>query len=210
MRVTTSLHGGAGNTTSMEASKSKRQKIYAYVDESGQDTGGEMFFVSVIIAGAERDVLRKHLREIELRSGKREKKWTRSTPLQRRSYLRAVFGLPAFRRRLYFSHYHNTKTYLDLTIFSTAKALIDFTHHEPYSAVVTVDGLGKSERHSFAAGLRKLNVAIRKVRGVKDQSDEFIRLADALAGFARDGLSGDDELQEFFQKAKDTEAIREI
>lgn len=107
----------------MEASKSKKQKIYAYVDESGQDTGGEMFFVSVIIAGAERDLLRKHLQDIELKSGKRDKKWTRSTPLQRESYLRAVFGLPEFHGRLYYSHYQNTKTYLDLTIFSTAKAL---------------------------------------------------------------------------------------
>jgi hypothetical protein len=194
----------------MEASRSKKQKIYAYVDESGQDTLSEMFLVSVIIAGAERDVLRKHLQDIELNSGKRDKKWTRSTPLQRESYLRAVFSLPEFRGRLYYSHYKNTKTYLDLTIFSTAKALIHFTHHEPYSAIVTVDGLGRSERHSFAAGLRKLNVSIRKVRGAKDQSEEFIRLTDALAGFARDGLSKDDKLQKFFQKAKNMEAIREI
>jgi hypothetical protein len=194
----------------MEASKSKKQKVYVYVDESGQDTLGEMFLVSVIIAGAERDLLRKHLQDIELKSGKRDKKWTRSTPRQRESYLRAVFGLPEFRGRLYYSHYQNTKTYLDLTIFSTAKALIHFTHHEPYSAIVTVDGLGRSERHSLAAGLRKLNVSIRKVRGAKDQSEEFIRLADALAGFARDGLSSDNELQKFFQKVKNAEAIREV
>lgn len=88
--------------------------------------------------------------------------------------------------------------------------MIHFTHHEPYSAIVTVDGLGRSERHSFAAGLRKLNVSIRKVRGAKDQSEEFIRLADALAGFARDGLSRDNVLQNFFQKAKTMEAIKEI
>jgi hypothetical protein len=194
----------------MEASKSKKQKVYVYVDESGQDTLGEMFLVSVIIAGAERDLLRKHLQDIELKSGKRDKNWTRSTPRQRESYLRAVFGLPEFRGRLYYSHYQNTKTYLDLTIFSTAKALIHFTHHEPYSAIVTVDGLGRSERHSLAAGLRKLNVSIRKVRGAKDQSEEFIRLADALAGFARDGLSSDNELQKFFQKVKNAEAIREV
>lgn len=188
----------------------KKQKLYVYVDESGQDTLGEVFFVSVVIAGAERDLLRKHLQDAELSSGKREKKWTRSTLPQRASYIRTVFGLPEFHGRLYYSHYQNTKTYLDLTIFSTAKALNDFVHHKPYSAVVTVDGLGKTERYRFAAGLRKLNVSIRKVRGAKDESDEFIRLADALAGFARDGLSKDDELQKLFQKAKDVEAIREI
>lgn len=30
-----------------------------------------------------------------------------------------------------------------------------------------------------------------KIRGVRDESDEFIRLADALAGFVWDALEGD-------------------
>jgi hypothetical protein len=36
----------------MEASKSKKQKMYVYVDESGQDDSSE-FFVVVAVASAE-------------------------------------------------------------------------------------------------------------------------------------------------------------
>jgi hypothetical protein len=46
------------------------QKLYAYVDESGQDTLGELFLVSVVVTGEARDGLRKKLRTIERVSGK--------------------------------------------------------------------------------------------------------------------------------------------
>ena len=45
------------------------QKLYAYVDESGQDTLGELFLVSVVVTGEARDGLRKKLRTIERVSG---------------------------------------------------------------------------------------------------------------------------------------------
>lgn len=41
------------------------QKLYAYVDESGQDTQGELFVVAVVVTGSERDALRQALRNIE-------------------------------------------------------------------------------------------------------------------------------------------------
>lgn len=59
------------------------------------------------------------------------------------------------------------------------------------TATVFVDGLVYAERRRFAAGLRKLNVVVHKVQGRRDESDEFIRLADAIAGFVRDALEGD-------------------
>ena len=48
------------------------QKLYCYVDETGQDTGGAFFLVVVIIA--EKDsalLLEKQLEQIEKESGKR-------------------------------------------------------------------------------------------------------------------------------------------
>jgi hypothetical protein len=76
---------------------------------------------------------------------------------------------------------------VDLTILSVAKAVN--THIEkPYAATVYVDGLQRTEEHRFARGLRKLRISVRKVRGMKDEGDVFIRLADALGGFVRDAL----------------------
>ncbi len=49
------------------------QKIYCYVDETGQDTKGEFFLVSVVIAKDERDNLIEKLEEIERSTGKGRK-----------------------------------------------------------------------------------------------------------------------------------------
>jgi hypothetical protein len=40
-------------------------KLYAYVDETGQDTQGTMFLVSVVVAGETRDAARRVLQDIE-------------------------------------------------------------------------------------------------------------------------------------------------
>jgi hypothetical protein len=53
----------------------------------------------------------------------------------------------------------------------------------------------------LAKGLRQLNVRVRKVRGINDQSDQFIRLADALAGFVSDSLEGEVVLRELYNQA---------
>ncbi len=42
----------------------------------------------------------------------------------------------------------------------------------------------------FARGLRARGVKLAKMRGSKDQSSAFIRLADAIAGFMRDYIEG--------------------
>lgn len=50
------------------------QKIYCYVDETGQDTKGELFLVSVVIAKDERDNLIEKLEEIERSTRKRRRR----------------------------------------------------------------------------------------------------------------------------------------
>jgi hypothetical protein len=54
------------------------QKLYAYVDDFGQDTYGEVYLVSVVVTGETRDAARQALQGIERGSGKRLGKWRRS------------------------------------------------------------------------------------------------------------------------------------
>jgi hypothetical protein len=75
---------------------------------------------------------------------------------------------------------------------------------------VFVDGLVYAERRRFAAGLRKLNVMVHKVQGRRDESDAFIRLADAMAGFIRDALEGDPSMSVLFQRARRQRLIEEV
>jgi hypothetical protein len=73
-----------------------------------------------------------------------------------------------------------------------------------------LDGLSKPERPRFAAGLRKLSIRVHKVRGARDQSDEFIRLADAVAGGVRDSLEGDAIMRPLFEQAARHGVVREV
>ena len=50
--------------------------------------------------------------------------------------------------------------------------------------------------------MRKRGVSVEKVRGVKDENEPLIRLADALVGATRDMLeSADSELRKLFTLA---------
>lgn len=186
------------------------QKLYCYVDESGQDTSGALFFVSVVITGgAERDAFRERLHEIEKASGKGVKKWTKTTMAQKKNYIQRICALSDFPGRIYFSQYADTRTYVDLTILTTAKSIHNH-QGEGREAVIFVDGLKRTERHHFAAGIRKLNIRVRKVRGLRDEADAFIRLADAICGFVRDVFDGDQNMHTLYKKGERDGIIRKI
>ncbi len=187
----------------------EKQKLYAYVDESGQDTLGEIFLVAVIVVGKQRDKLRQLLRKIE-QASRKNKKWAKERRVRREAYIRRVLESKQFAGLLYYSHYHDSRDYVPLTILSTAQAILHQAR-EPYQADVWVDGLNKAQRQRFTKGLRDLHVKMpRQARGPKDESDEFIRLADAMAGFVRDGMEGDDIMVPLYKKALRNKVIREV
>ncbi|MFH1192639.1 MAG: DUF3800 domain-containing protein [bacterium] len=184
-------------------------KIYCYVDESGQDTEGKLFIVAVIITKSERDEIIKELENIEKISNKGTRKWFRTNKERRKFYIKGILANKLFEGKIFYSKYEDTKAYVDLTILTTAKTIIHKTK-DVYKATVLVDGLKKTERFKFASGLRKLNIRVRKVRGINDQSDIIIRLADSIAGFTRDYLEYDKEMTELYKIATEKNMIKEI
>lgn len=73
------------------------QQLYCYVDESGQDTRGRLFVVSVVIAGSERDRLRDLCERIEQTSLKGVWKWTRVSRERQMAYARQMVAEPELR-----------------------------------------------------------------------------------------------------------------
>lgn len=71
-------------------SMSAIQKLYCYVDETGQDTAGEFFLVSIVILDALREELKEWLQKLEKESGKGKKKWTKATRKQRQVYMEQI------------------------------------------------------------------------------------------------------------------------
>ena len=187
----------------------KRRKLYAYVDESGQETRGRIFLVSVVVTGETREALRSKLKAIERASGKQDKKWTKARLAERVAYMQAIVQSSEFVDHIYYAYYQDTRSYVDLMILSTAQAL-HAQGAERLSATIIVDGLDRPERPRFAAGVRKLGIAVRKVRGARDESDELIRLADAVAGFVRDSLEGSSAMQALFDQALRRRVIKEV
>ncbi len=184
----------------MNAVSQPAQKIYAFVDESGQETNGALFLVSVIVTGQEYERLNEMLIEIEERSRKSLKKWSRARFEYRVAYIEAVIALPLFRGLIFFSRYTNSQAYFDLTVETTAKAI----HHknkEAAPATVIVDGLSGRDVDRFKTRLRGSGVNVRKVRGARDESEPIVRLADAVAGFVRDFLEGQPYAPKLYEKA---------
>ncbi|MBI5155727.1 DUF3800 domain-containing protein [Candidatus Peregrinibacteria bacterium] len=183
------------------------QKLYCYVDETGQDTAGEFFLVSIVILDDKREALKEWLQKLEKESGKGQKKWTKATRRQRKAYMEQIVADERFSELIYYSHYTNSRSYVDLTILSTAKAILEKAK-EPYDIKVYVDGLQKNERRAFTAGLRRLHVRVDFVRGLTDEADEFIRLCDAIAGFLRDSLESDPDMEKLHHRAMTNHIIK--
>lgn len=178
----------------------KVTKVYVYVDETGQDTRGRLFVVAVVVISSNRDRLRKELQKIEGRSGRVGRKWTKSTTAQRQKYVELLLGNKKLAGCCYYNMYEGSGAFDDLTILSTARAINEKVKAD-YKAIVVIDGLQKSKYPRYAAGLRGLNIKTRKVKGIRDEADEFIRLADAIAGFVRDYANGVRWVKPFFNEA---------
>jgi len=191
--------------------KPVKQKLYCYVDESGQDTKGDVFIVSVVVTGNERDELLRVCEEIEKESGKQKDKWGRSKPKRRLDYIKLIFSNKIFKEKLRYSIYHDQINYDMTTIVGIAKA-VHYKEPKEYATIVYVDGLRKTKRQEYGSELRKLGIPTRKVQGVtKDENNSLIRLADAVAGFVRDTIDNrvPEELK-LLEDAKKSESLIEI
>lgn len=187
----------------------KFTQLYCYVDETGQDTLGKWFLVSIIIIEKDKLHLEHILENIEESSGKRKLKWNKTKRDRRIKYLNHVLKIKDFQRCFYFSIYKDTTLFPDLIVLSTAKAIINKTK-DKYRATIVIDGLSKNLEKQFSTSLRKLDIKVNKVKGARDESSPLIRLADSLAGLLRDAYEGDKILKDFVQRLKNKKYIKEI
>ena len=185
-------------------------KLYAYVDESGQETEGSFFVVGVVVTGDERDQLLQQLEALEQRSRKGKAKWQRAKHPYRRAYVDGLLQLPLLSDSLFYSQFTQTRTYSALTAEATARA-IRAKAHGTYRVTIAVDGMRRTEARAFGARLRTLGVGSRKIRGVRDEkSDAGVRLADALCGLIRDAEEGQQWARDAVQRLQRGGSLREV
>lgn len=187
-----------------------KKKLYCYVDENGQDTKGDIFIVSVVVSGSERDELLSLCENIEKRSGKGKFKWGKTEYNRRMKYLEQIFANKRFKGKLRYCVYKEQVNYDMATIMDIAKA-VHFREPKEYTTLVYVDGLAKTKRHEYGSELRKLGIPTRKVQGVtRDENNSLTRLADAVAGFVRDVLDKEEGVQSLFKVSIKTGSLIEV
>ena len=179
------------------------QKLYCYVDESGQDTNGEFFIVAIVVVGGDHERLRQRCIDIETQARKGVRKWAKSNRERRLVCIQSVLGDAELRGRLYFAFYRFTQDYLAATVQTISLALHHVTVGEEYKATVLIDGLSRADKRKVGLLLRRSGMSVQKVRGIDDESEPLIRLADAICGFARSAFEGDAAMHALFVDAVD-------
>lgn len=178
----------------------KIKKLSVYVDESGQDTKGDLFIVGILIVDEERTKLSYDLENIE-RQSEKNLKWRKSRHISRKKYIEMLLDLSYLQETIFFGEFHDSGEYIHLTSLATAKAILKKAKKDEYKASIFVDGFKKKEIEMFSRGLRDLRIRTRKIRGVKkDENNSFIRLVDSLCGLVRDANDGNSWAMESIEK----------
>ena len=185
-------------------------KFYCYVDETGQDARSSQFIVVTVIVATDLEDLRNVLQVVERESGKRQRKWTSATVVQRLNYIERVVSAAGFRGTIFFSRYPKPTSYSDCTFLAIAQALQVAAGGQPFQAHVFIDGFSMTERQRGTEILRAFNRGVKKVRGLRDENDEFIRLADTFAGFIRAHFEGANYTEQLYERGIDKGVIAEV
>ncbi|MEK7534147.1 MAG: DUF3800 domain-containing protein [Patescibacteria group bacterium] len=185
-------------------------KLYCYVDETGQDTKGELFLVAVVLKDiSELEVLEKKLEGIEEITGKRQSKWKKTTKKVKQKYLDELVQVKELRKSIFYATYQASKEYSKLTSFTIAKAVLA-KETTNYTVTVIIDGLNDKERDVVRGELKKLKIRYRKIRGMKDEQNIFLRLSDAMAGFLREAYENEKYALQFIKRFKKTSIVIEV
>lgn len=161
-----------------------KQKLYCYVDETGQDTYGEKFIVVSIVVAGERD-----------------------------KYLKLALPQSKLKGKIFYRIFHNSKEYEDLMVLVIAQAInlyIERNDIIDYKATIVIDGLKATEAKRVAKSLRLLGIKTRRVRGEKDESNALLRLADALAGLIREADEGNDHYDKLVNRLQREKVVNEL
>lgn len=177
-------------------------KLYCFVDETGQDTQGNLFLVAVVLKEINGlPLLEKRLEDIERSTGKNQRKWKKASRNIKRKYLEELVQIKELRNSIFYATYRTSIEYSRLTSLTIAKAVLA-KESKNYTVTIIIDGLNDKERDVVREELKKLKIKYRKIRGMKDEQSAFLRLADAMAGFLREVAEKEPYTRVFIQRLK--------
>lgn len=174
----------------LTSSAHPKRKLYIYLDETGQDTLGRFFLVALVVAEEERADVRTVLRTLEQASYKGRQKWSKLTRKKKLAYVTELLARP-LACAIYVVTFRNTLAYLESTGAALAQVIALYAGQTQTEVFIFIDGLPKSLQHQISRYIKIPQIAVKRIRGLTDDEDEFIRLADSLCGIAREAQEGD-------------------
>lgn len=185
------------------------QRLYCYVDESGQDTKSEVFIVVAVISDKEQYMLRQKLSEIENMAKTGHRKWHKSRSERRMKYLRLVLNQKIGKGDVYVGHFKKPLPYF-LPMLEVLEKSIKKKVKEKYRATVYIDGIDRKKAAELTNALRLRGISLEFVKSRKDESEPVIRLADMWSGCIRGAMLGKKEESAIFKEAKEIQYLEDI
>ena len=183
------------------------QKLYCYVDETGQDAASKIFVVVAVVSARDQDRMRDFLAQIEQRAGTGHRKWHKSRPSRRLQYLSLVLDGNPGSHEVFFGSYLKPLPYF-FPFLDVIEHAIKFRATVPYVARIFIDGIDRKKAQELTNALRVRGVSLEMVRSRRDESEPLIRLADIWAGCIRGAMEGNAEEQALVERALETRYLR--
>lgn len=185
------------------------QKLYCYLDETGQDAKSEFFIVVAIVSDKDQQQLRRQLSDIEEIAQTNRLKWHKTEHRRRMDYLSLVLERNIAKGSVYMAHYQKPIPYF-FPIMDVLEKAIKIAAAGSYEARIYVDGIDKKKAMELTNALRSAGISLRIVKGCRDESEPIIRLADMWAGCARSALLGRKDAQDIVKRAKEENYLCEL
>jgi uncharacterized protein DUF3800 len=192
----------------MDATK-KKQKIYAYFDESGQDDSSDFFIGIAIVSAKNQEQLRRQLDEVEGNAKTNKLKWHKTQHNRRMHYLSIVLEQRIATGDVYIAHYKKPLPFFFPMVYVLDEA-IKRTAQGPYQASIYVDGIDQLKAKKLTNTLRARGISLRIVKSRRDESEPLIRLADMWAGCIRSALLHHKDAQEMLKRATKADYLHDL
>lgn len=176
----------------------KTRKIYCFIDETGQDLGSDIFIVVAVVVVSNLD---------ETRIG--NIKWHKSDYRYRIKFMEKSLSVDRKDLTVYFMKVKKPVFYY-LPMVEILGRAISANSDRNTQAIVCIDGLDKSSAKKITNALRIKVSRVKLAKGVRDESEVLIRLADRWAGCIRMSLSGNEECTALLKRAEKKDLLKEL
>lgn len=179
---------------------SRQQKLFCYVDETGQDDRSQAFIVVTVISDSVQTELKEALLQFERQTKMRAKKWHKSRKEEREAFMEMLVERRLAAGGIFFGQYQKPIPFF-LPMLETLTSAILSVATENYQAIVYVDGIDRKKSQELTNALRVKGIKTKQVRSARDESEPLIRLADRWAGCIRASAEGSKQAELLVRRA---------